>query len=210
MALLYLIMTFGACKSEKTSQKEPIADHISVDKSIDHARAKKSMEEQELAQGFKELRRLYKLNSTTPEGYKEEYFNNPKANTLRDFTKNSLLDYEKVTTYDLNGGTTFNEKWQFCADGTFYYVNSSLMSIMPKGGGMMGSLNSDNSISGLWDVIAQNNIDILILYSEHQEIKQINPNGFFPMHIKNYQNDVVRIASNSEDKLYSRQVIQCN
>ena len=204
LIVLCLLTALTACKNEHTNKKEPTNQFVHSVNTNENLIGYKKVGQEPLPHGFKELRRLYKLHSIKPDGYKEEYFNNPRANALRNFTKNSLLDYEKVATYDLDGGTIYKEQWQFCADGTFYYVNSSLISVMPSGGGM-GSLNGNNAISGYWDVISNHVNTILILYSEHPEIRQYSPNGFIPMLIKHYQNDVVRAAADEGDKLYGRQ-----
>lgn len=117
--------------------------------------------------------------------------------------KNTVISYEKAETYS-GGAVSYKEVIQFCGDGTVLYQNNSGAS-----GATTGLSGGQSGFRGVWEVIDQQGIPVIMMYSREPYALQFNPQGFIPLMVKNYNQDMVRIANQPQDVLYRREINYC-
>ncbi len=149
--------------------------------------------------GFEEFRSI--LRSQDEAWFRLQYFNNPDANSLRDFFSGTRLDYKKVHNYG-GGGITDSEIWIFCDDGRFTQENRGGISL--EGG--IGKLR--DIAEGYWDAMSVDGNLFLSIYSTHYSIVAIKANGFVPLPLASYQADAVIFAAQPK-KIYRRSQVRC-
>jgi len=116
-------------------------------------------------------------------------FNSPKANQFRQFMYNTVLK-SSSSHYDGGAGGYSSTTILFCPNGTYVQNLSGGVSISVPG--MDASSSSEDDITpGYWDVATVNEIPLVLFYSTHPNMLEDSPNGFVPMPVAQYSDQII-------------------
>lgn len=131
-------------------------------------------------------------------------FDSAAANQLRSYLAGSLLQSSSAT-YDSGSGRYSSAKVLFCADGSYVEALSGGLTIDTPGVDAYG--HDSDTTPGYWEVASlPNNMMLVLLYSTHPNMMEYSTNGFLPMSIERYTQQVVYLPGG---EYYERIANQC-
>jgi len=131
-------------------------------------------------------------------------FDSASANRLRSYLAGSMLQ-SSSSTYDGGSGRYSSAKVLFCADGSYVESLSGGLTIDTPGADAYG--HDSDTTPGYWEVATlPNNTMLVLLYSNHPNMMEYSTNGFLPMPIQRYTEQVVYLPGG---EYYERIANQC-
>lgn len=138
-----------------------------------------------LAQGHQQLRNILGIDIGKMK------FDTPELIALRKYLYNSLLT-SNSNSYSSGSYNQSSAKILFCPDGSFTQVLSGMVSLNVDGASAYsGGSDPSDIIIGIWEVAVAENMYFILFYSTDTSMLQDSPNGFLPLPIADYQDDIL-------------------